>query len=167
MKPNLTPGVSVCIAMWMMALLAPPCLAVAAPDEEFAGPFPSWRDVKRDYGAVGDGKADDTAAIQRGLDDLQKHDKSVVLFVPAGTYRITQTLQTHRAAHTDCMGVRFCGEDPASTKFIWDGPAGGTMIKWDAWYSCIGREIAAMGRRKELVRIDNSYRQASRLFCED
>ncbi|NCY21399.1 hypothetical protein EBX31_05520 [bacterium] len=38
-----------------------PCLAVAAP-------FASWIDVKAECGAMGDGKADDTIAIQKGLD---------------------------------------------------------------------------------------------------
>jgi hypothetical protein len=33
-----------------------------------AVPFSSWIDVKAECGAVGDGKADDTAAIQKGLD---------------------------------------------------------------------------------------------------
>jgi hypothetical protein len=111
----------------------------AAPDEEFNGPFPSWRDVKRDYGAIGDGKADDAAAFQTALDDLQKHEKVVVVYVPAGTYRITKTLKTLRKKHTDCMGVSLVGEDPATTSLLWDGDAGGTLLQWDAWYSRISR----------------------------
>jgi len=115
------------------------CAVAAQPDEEFVGPFPSWRDLKRDYGAKGDGAADDTAALQRGLDDLVKHTNSCVLFVPAGKYRLTQTVRTARKAHTDCMGVAVVGEDPAKTTLAWDGAEGGTMFEWDAWYSKISR----------------------------
>jgi hypothetical protein len=111
----------------------------AVTDEEFVGPFPSWRDLKRDYGAVGDGKTDDTKALQRGLDDLIKHEKACVLYLPAGTYRLTDTVKTVRKAHTDCQGVTLIGEDPARTILRWDGPEGGTMVHWDAWYSKISR----------------------------
>lgn len=71
-------------------------LALAQPSpaaEEFVGPFASWANVRRDYGAVGDGKTDDTAAIQKGLDDLRAHRQHCVLFFPAGTYRITRTVR--------------------------------------------------------------------------
>lgn len=55
---------------------------------------PSVLDAKRDLGAKGDGVADDTAALQKGLDLScgvgQKTTK--VLFLPDGTYRVTGTL---------------------------------------------------------------------------
>ncbi len=114
-------------------------LADALVTEEFVGPFPSWRDLRRDYGAVGDGRADDTAAVQRGLDALTKHREACVLFIPAGTYRLTATVKTVRQAHTDCQGVGVIGEDPARTTLRWDGTNGGTMFQWDAWYSRIAR----------------------------
>jgi hypothetical protein len=119
--------------------LAAPAPARAQNDEEFVGPFPSWRVLRRDYGAVGDGKADDTAALQRGLADLVKHEKACVLYIPRGTYRLTQTVKTTRKAHTDCMGVAVVGEDPATTTLLWDGPEGGTLLEWDAWYSRVTR----------------------------
>ncbi len=110
-----------------------------AADEEFTGPFPSWRDLRRDYRAQGDGRADDTGALQSALDELTKHTNSCVLYLPAGQYRITRTVKTVRKAHTDCQGVAIIGEDPSRTRLIWDGDAGGTMFQWDAWYSKISR----------------------------
>lgn len=121
------------------AVLLPLCWHCCVAAEECVGPFASWRDVKRDYGAVGDGKADDTAALQRAMDELVKHEEACVLYLPAGTYRITDTARTVRKAHTDCQGVSIVGEDPARTAIRWDGPEGGTMVGWDAWYSKISR----------------------------
>ncbi|MCY2951856.1 MAG: glycosyl hydrolase family 28-related protein [Planctomycetota bacterium] len=118
--------------IWMHA-------AWAASADEFVGPFPSWKNVKTDYGAVGDGKADDTPAIQKALDDLRLHPQSHVLYFPAGTYRITKTIGTRRQAHTDCMGIAIVGEDPANTIILWDGPEAQTMFLYDAWYSKISR----------------------------
>lgn len=41
----------------------PPPVADNALGDEFVGPFASWADLKRDFGAVGDGVTDDTNAI--------------------------------------------------------------------------------------------------------
>ena len=61
--------------------------------DEFNGPFPSWRDVKRDYGAKGDGVADDSDAINRALADLKNEGREFsVLYFPAGVYRVTKTV---------------------------------------------------------------------------
>lgn len=139
-------------------------------DEEFVGPFASWMEVKRDFGAVGDGKADDTAAIQRALDALRPHDRSCVLYVPAGTYRITQTLTTVRKAHQDDM-VTVVGEDPSKTIIRWDGPAGGTMFQWSAWYAKFSR-ITMDGAGKADVCLTygpgfSTYNETSDLVCKD
>jgi len=132
------------VAFWskgvvLLVLISLELPAVAASEEEFTGPFPSWRDARRDYGARGDGEADDTSALQRGLDELTAHTNFCVLYLPVGTYRLTGTLKTVRRAHTDCQGVAVVGEDPARTVLRWDGANGGTMFQWDAWYSKISR----------------------------
>ena len=130
-------------ANWSLLAALSVCLAdsalLAEPTQEFIGPFPSWADVKRDYGAVGNGQVDDTAALQKALDELTKHTSFCVLYVPAGTYHLTGTLKTVRQAHTDCQGVAVIGEDPARTVLRWDGTNGSTMFQWDAWYSKISR----------------------------
>ncbi|HEY3398713.1 MAG TPA: glycosyl hydrolase family 28-related protein [Armatimonadota bacterium] len=103
--------------------------------EEFVGPFPSWANAVRDYGAKGDGIADDTAALQQAFDELGQENKPAVLYLPAGTYRLTSTLTM--ATRT---GISILGEDPATTMLRWDGPQDGTM----AWFN--GVAYSSWGR---------------------
>jgi hypothetical protein len=98
------------------------------PSEEFNGPFASWKNLKSNFGAVGDGKADDTAAFKAGLAALVEHGKGkpgapYVLYLPAGTYRITAPL-----VWGNRLGVALLGEDPARTIVRYDGPAGEVML---------------------------------------
>ena len=46
--------------------------------------------TKAPYGAKGDGKTDDTAALQRALSE--NHDKGAIIYFPNGVYRISDTL---------------------------------------------------------------------------
>src|SRR5262249_28404528 len=57
-------------------------------DEEFVGPFASWKDLKRDFGAKGDGTNDDTVALQNALNTLQPNSTNHVVYLPEGNYRI-------------------------------------------------------------------------------
>src|SRR5436305_859640 len=80
--------------------------AAASGAEEFAGPLAGWMDAKREFGAAGDGKADDTAALQKALDALRPSDSPRrVLYIPAGTYRIARTLRVTRATHAESMDI--------------------------------------------------------------
>jgi hypothetical protein len=111
--------------------------------EEFAGPFPSWKNVQTDFGAKGDGVTDDTAAIQRALNAMATvlTNDWCVLYFPAGTYRLTATLTTTplRKAHNDYLGSNLIGADPATTVLKWDGPADQPMLRYDSWFCKVSR----------------------------
>lgn len=158
------------LAIGFIAAANSPSVAATA-DEEFVGPFPSWRNLKTHYGAVGDGVADDTAAIQKALTDLIKHEGFSVLYVPSGTYRLTDTVSTVRKAHTDCQGVSIIGEHPDTTVLVWDGAEDGTMFRWDAWYSKISR-LSFDGKGKAGVGLEygpafSTYNETSYLTFRD
>ncbi|NJM28490.1 MAG: hypothetical protein HC856_10355 [Pseudanabaena sp. RU_4_16] len=93
--------------------------------DEFLGPFPSWANLKTKYGAVGDGNSDDTPALQAALNDLSKTGKSSVLYLPAGTYKITNQLDLTKARN-----VAIVGESPDLVSLRWAGGSGGTMLRF-------------------------------------
>jgi hypothetical protein len=93
-------------------------------DEESVGPFASWLDAQVDFGAVGDGMTDDTAALQAAIDALALGDAGVVLFVPEGTYLLRSTLLVSGVAERAIVGV-----DPSLTTLAWDGSEGATMLR--------------------------------------
>lgn len=96
-----------------------------ATDDEFVGPFASWINVKTQYGAIGDGVTDETASLQAAFNAIgNSNSTSSVVYLPAGTYKITGTLTMNYK-----MNVSIIGADPATTKIIWAGASSGTMFK--------------------------------------
>ncbi len=120
---------------------------------EHYGPFGSWLDVKRDFGAKGDGVADDTEALQRALDAIRPEGaKFSVVFIPAGTYRITKTLHLVRQAHAESHHIIVIGEHPDTTVIRWDGENEGVMVSSNAWYASIRRlTLDGVGKAKTAV----------------
>jgi len=94
--------------------------------DEFVGPFASWVNLKQQFGAVGDGVTDDTNAIQAALNALRTAGNSPVLYVPAGTYRITSTVTLVAAS-----SVSIIGADPTTTTLKWGGAANGILFHID------------------------------------
>ena len=122
--------------LWLPGILC--CIAIVSFSqtryrEEFNGPFNSWANVKTRFGATASGIQDDTRALQTALDSLTTMDrvlfndksktKYLVIYLPAGTYRISQTLRL-----TGKIGVTFIGEDPEKTIIKWYGGDNDTMF---------------------------------------
>ena len=104
-----------------------------------------------DYGATGDGSADDTAAIQAALDAAAALGsnsggtggaRGVTVYFPRGTYRITAALDPITKDN-----IYLVGDSPASaqltlpdgvTAFSWDGTApshGGGLVNLRLYYA--------------------------------
>ena len=70
---------------------------------------PSQLNVK-DFGAVGDGETDDTAAIQAAIDGLPTHGGTLV--IPPGVYLVSKTLHLHQS------GIVFAGRSMGHSKQV-------------------------------------------------
>jgi len=81
-----------------------------------------WINVKTNVmpAALGNGQADDTAAIQAAL---ERGRQSRAVYLPPGTYRITKTLVFQGPA----VGGLVVGHG-RGTRLVWDGPPGGRMF---------------------------------------
>jgi len=96
------------------------------PADEFNGPFASWANLKTNYGAKGDGTTDDSSALQAALNDLGTSGHAVVLYIPAGTYRIASTVTLQSKLHVSIIGA-----DPTTTTLKWAGASGGVLLHID------------------------------------
>ena len=78
-------------------------------------------DAKRDFGAKGDGRADDTAAVQRAIDAARAQGAGALAYLPTGTYIISAPLAITGADYAfGGSGFRTC--------LVWKGPEGGVLV---------------------------------------
>jgi hypothetical protein len=107
---------------------------------------PCWRRVyngavnARWFGAQGDGKADDTCALQQALNFLMAIPHGGKLYIPGGVYKIRHTLtlvgdNAHNYVIEGDIGASGGSISPLvgsiNTQLLWAGPPGCTML--DCW----------------------------------
>lgn len=87
----------------------------------------------KDFGAVGDGVTDDTAAIQAAIDHIESVNGGAVQ-IPQGTFSISSTIEINGSVGVQLIGQGSDGIHDggtgatAATEFLWSGPLGGTML---------------------------------------
>ena len=113
-------------------------------------PRSDWINVKSDVNppAVGDGKNDDTVAIQMALN---RGATGKTIYLPPGNYRITQTLVFTGPG----IGSAIIGHG-RDTRLVWDGPEGGRMFWSDgiAYSRYVG--LSWDGRGKAAIGFDHA-----------
>jgi hypothetical protein len=77
----------------------------------------------KDFGAVGDGVTDDTAAIQAAVANIQARTNGGCLYFPSGTYIMSSgNISLDRSSDSTLGRVSIRGEDMYSTRIIYSGP---------------------------------------------
>ncbi|TKJ38142.1 MAG: hypothetical protein CEE38_05125 [Planctomycetes bacterium B3_Pla] len=90
-------------------------LLLTAPGDAGIASKQDFQPTVRDFGAVGDGKADDSNAFQRAIDSGRGD-----IYIPRGTYRLTKTV----VADLDRIGpVSIAGSGTAKIVMAGPGPA--------------------------------------------
>ncbi|HZK83003.1 MAG TPA: glycosyl hydrolase family 28-related protein, partial [Humisphaera sp.] len=75
-------------------------------------------DARRDFGAKGDGKADDTDAIVATIKAAREHGKGAIAYLPNGQYRVSKTIDVFGNDYV--IGGAGCGWSCA-TQVMWAG----------------------------------------------
>jgi hypothetical protein len=103
----------------------PATSTIDRPAVDRVAPADAVVNVKAAFGVVGDGRADDTATIQRAISEGIGFTKRAVLYFPVGTYRVTKPLEWRDTTGTWSTGLTIMGQNRDSTIIKLDDQAAG------------------------------------------
>ncbi len=98
-------------------------------------------DVKAGYGATGDGRTDDTDALQKAIDAAGAAGNGSIVYLPVGTYKISRTLQLTGGNYT------VQGGGLGAMALTWAGAADGVMMAADTPKNIVLEQLALVGAR--------------------
>ncbi len=148
--------VSVCLAMLLVMALGTESAPAKLVNVKGSTKASHGRVVNvRNFGAVGNGLTDDTAAIQAAIDAASKTGGGGVVYIPAGHYLISKTLVIHDTKSLILRGTgsggfarpyKFNRPRSNGTDLIWTGQAGGTLmeLRWSG--AIIIKDLVLDGR---------------------
>ena len=106
-----------------------------------------------DFGAKGDGRTDDTEAVQKAINAASQRNSGGVLLIPAGRYAIKETLKLHQVfgltiRGEGAMGYKAGYTNATTTQSVleWHGEENGTLFHS---HNCFGNNyenLAFYGR---------------------
>jgi hypothetical protein len=79
-------------------------------------------DVKRDFGAAGDGVKDDTEAVRKTIEAARTHGKGAIAYFPTGRYIVKETLEITGSDY-------YVGGSGFQTYLVWKGKPDGTCVR--------------------------------------
>lgn len=95
----------------------------------------------KDYGAIGNGVVDDTAAIQSAIDAI---GNGGILFFTSGNYLITSTLDFTDITHSEFIGIG-SGLSGGSVRFKWGGNNSTPMLDLSGTQSLTFKNLSFYG----------------------
>jgi len=120
------------------------------------------KDMKKDFGAVGDGKTDDTLAFKNAL----KAGAGQVIYIPEGKYKITDILRI-RNSHCVLRGagpkktILYFPKNLTEIKPSWGKNSSGTPTSHYSWSQGFIRAVGSYGG-KRLTSIAKEAKRGSR-----
>lgn len=116
-------------------------------------------DARVDFGAQGDGKTDDTLALQNCIDAAREWGKDAIAYLPGGDYLVSRTLTVRGADY-------FVGGIGTATRLHWSGAAGGVAIHVDTPQRVVLENFVFGPRNETYTRIRHTASGSSSIFYD-
>lgn len=147
-----------------LALSALPMAALAQQPAQRQAPPPRQMLSAASFGAIGDGTADDTAALQAALDATFAPGGPGFLVIPPGTYRVSRTLRIHTPQGERGHLTRNHGISGHGARLLSTIAGGGNVLEFISnatvrFLLIEGLDILGRGREGDGIRLECEHKE--------